>query len=64
MGSGLVDAQGTDSNITALSTQAGSTSGVSYTLSFSGTDIVIAHSEAGFAVDVVAGFSGLRSVAP
>ena len=59
-----ITTQGADSSITALSTQSGSLGGVAYTLSVSGSDLVFSHSEPGNTVDVVAGISGLRKVAP
>jgi hypothetical protein len=59
-----VSSNGTTVTITSLAAESAGTAGVTYSLSVSGNDLVISHSEAGKTVDVVAAMSGLRSVSP
>jgi len=59
-----VTSQGTHGTVTTVSTQQGTGGGVSYSLSFSGNDLILTHYEAGEEIDAAISVQGLAGVTP
>jgi len=59
-----VTSQGTHGTVTNISSDTGTGGTVSYTLSFSGNDLVLTHSESGYLVSAAISVQGLTGVAP